>query len=68
MITIIQFAIVLIVVVVFFFVTLFIGFWMGRNTLEKKVFINNKTGGQPLFEEDPYADAQTRREKSEGSL
>jgi hypothetical protein len=67
MITIIQFAVALIIVIVFFFVTLFIGFWMGRNTLEKKVFINNKTGGQPLFEEDPYADA-LRREKSEGSL
>jgi hypothetical protein len=67
MITIIQFAVALAFIIVFFFVVLFVGFWMGRNTLEKKVFINNKTGGQPLFEEDKYADAM-RNDKNTGSL
>jgi hypothetical protein len=46
---------------------LMVGFWMGRHTLEKKVFIRSKAGGQPVFEEDPYADAM-RDEKNEGSL
>ena len=48
------------------------GFWMGRQTISESVrpmTLINKTGGQPLFEEDPYADAaRDMREKSEGSL
>jgi len=48
-------------------VFLFIGFWMGRHTLEKQVFEPSKTGGQPLFEADPYADA-LRDERNEGTL
>lgn len=47
-----------------------LGFWMGRKTQgEKDIIIGppDKTGGQPTFEEDPYADAM-RYEKTEGSL
>jgi hypothetical protein len=69
MITIIQFAVALVCVIVFFFIVLFVGFCMGRQTVDKpvKILPISKVGGQPLFEEDKYADAM-RREKSEGSL
>lgn len=55
--------------VVCFIMFLFVGFWMGRQTQDQKmeIFTPNKAGGQPVIEEDPYADA-LRREKSEGSL
>jgi hypothetical protein len=58
-----------VVVLVCFIIAVFFGFWMGRQTVEKQIEIirPSSTGGQPLFEQDLYADAM-RREKSEGSL
>ena len=59
-----------VVAVVCFIMFLFIGFWMGRQIADKESGIfepPDKTGGQPVIEEDPYADA-LRIEKSEGSL
>ena len=51
-----------------FMVAIGFGFWMGRMTVGKPLNLPiPKTGGQSLFEEDPYADAM-RRDKSEGSL
>ena len=64
-------AILALLAVVCFIMFLFIGFWMGRQTQEKEPNIfspPDKTGGQPLFDEDPYRDALLNREKSEGSL
>jgi hypothetical protein len=50
------------------FSSILFGFWMGRQTLEKKIMNPpNKTGGQPVFEQDPYADA-LRTPKIEGGL
>lgn len=56
-----------------FIIFLFIGFYMGTKTQGKdiEIFQPDKTGGQPLFEEDPYADAMRESKeftKGEGSL
>ncbi len=71
-----EFALIFVVIaflISVFILFLFIGFWMGRKTQDKEMqFIQpDKTGGQPLFEEDPYADAMKEPKeftKGEGSL
>jgi hypothetical protein len=59
----------IVIVVLAIFAAIWFGFWMGRQSIDKPVHLPTlkKPGGEPLFEEDPYADAM-RETKSEGSL
>jgi hypothetical protein len=70
MVTILQVIAVLVAGAIVFLAVLWVGFWMGRHTIEKTVHIPiSVAGGQPVIEEDPYAEAlKDQREKGEGSL
>jgi hypothetical protein len=58
-----------VVMAILFIGFIYMGFWMGRHTVEKEIVATppDDSGGQPVFEEDPYADA-LRAVKGEGSL